>query len=181
MRGIGLGFGACAALIVAAQGAHAQSAPLDLGPIQIPGTEPNYLDLGFGGYSVTNHYEKTETVAGRAEFRFGDKFLYIGPVVGAMMEGHYGGDIFGGFYADVKLGPIVLRPLAAVSAFIEGDRGDKNLGGTFQFREEFTAAYQFHNMSQLGVMVAHISSAGINSLNPGENELMLTYSLPIWF
>jgi lipid A 3-O-deacylase len=169
------------ALVVAASSsAHAQKAPLDLGPIQILGAEPNYLDVAFGGYSLDEHYETSQTYAGRAEIRFAGKLFYIGPTFGVMVEGHGGADFFGGFYTDVKVGPFILRPLAAVSAYLPGNN-DKNLGGTFEFREEFTAAYRFHNYSELGVMIAHISSADVNRYNPGENELMVTYSLPIRF
>ena len=53
------------------------------------------------------------------------------------------------------------------------------LGGVFQFRLSLDVAFRFDNGHRLGVRGAHISNAGVNEQNPGEDELFLTYSVPL--
>jgi hypothetical protein len=67
--------------------------------------------------------------------------------------------------------------LAAVGGYHQG--GSEDLGSIFQFRLSADLSYQFDNQSRLGVQFAHISNAGIRRVNPGENELLLTYGLPL--
>jgi len=59
--------------------------------------------------------------------------------------------------------------------------GGEDLGGTFEFRTSVVGAYEFGNGSRVGVQFAHVSNAGTGkrNVNPGENELLLTYSLPL--
>jgi hypothetical protein len=84
---------------------------------------------------------------------------------------------YAGLYGDLALGRFILTPLAAVGGYHQGRSED--LGGTFQFRLSADLSYQFDNQSRLGVQFAHISNAGISSTNPGENELLLTYGIPL--
>jgi len=72
-----------------------------------------------------------------------------------------------------------VTPLGAVGAWWHGGRRDENLGGTFEFRISLAAAYEFADSSRLGLRFGHISSADINKKNPGENDLMLTYGIPL--
>jgi hypothetical protein len=67
--------------------------------------------------------------------------------------------------------------LAAVGGYHRG--GSEDLGSTFQFRLSADLSYQFDNQSRLGLQFAHISNAGIIRTNPGENELLLTYAIPL--
>jgi lipid A 3-O-deacylase len=64
-----------------------------------------------------------------------------------------------------------------MGGYHEGDSAD--LGGVFQFRESIDLAYRFDNGHRLGVRVAHISNAGIHDKNPGEEEILLTYSFSL--
>ncbi|MEB8520340.1 acyloxyacyl hydrolase, partial [Acidithiobacillus ferriphilus] len=57
----------------------------------------------------------------------------------------------------------------------------KYLDGTFQFRLELSLAYQFANQSRLGIKIAHISNAYIANEDPGEDDVLLTYALPLSF
>jgi hypothetical protein len=59
------------------------------------------------------------------------------------------------------------------------DGDSANLGGVFQFRLSLDVAYRFDNGHRLGVRAAHISNAGVNEENPGEEELLLTYSVSL--
>jgi lipid A 3-O-deacylase len=75
------------------------------------------------------------------------------------------------------LGNFILTPLAAVGGYHKG--GSEDLGGTIQFRLSANLAYEFDNQTRLGVQFAHISNAGIHNFNPGDNELLLTYAIPL--
>jgi hypothetical protein len=43
-------------------------------------------------------------------------------------------------------------------------------------------SYAFANQSRLGVQLAHVSNGGTgrDHLNPGPNEALLTYAVPLW-
>jgi lipid A 3-O-deacylase len=155
--------------------------PLPIGPITLGGDGPNYLDLGAGVYDLIGNSHRNETGAAEAEFRYGRKLYGIGPAAGIIGDFRGGGMVFTGLYSDFSLGRIVLTPLAGVGAWWQGGSNDENLGGTFEFRLQLEASYQFDNDMRLGLRFGHISNANTNNINPGENDLMLTYGLPLTF
>jgi hypothetical protein len=114
---------------------------------------------------------------GRIEFRYGQKFLHIGPAVGVLANNKGGAFGYGGIYSDIKYGDFVVTPLGAIGGYHRG--GSEDLGGTFQFRLSLNVAYELSGQSRLGVQFAHISNAGIQSRNPGDNEVLATYAIPI--
>ncbi|MCH7665492.1 MAG: acyloxyacyl hydrolase [Acidobacteria bacterium] len=63
-----------------------------------------------------------------------------------------------------------LRPGFAVSVFESGD--GKDLGGPIQFRSSLEASYRLRRDLRLGLLVYHLSNAGIYDLNPGSNSLV---------
>jgi lipid A 3-O-deacylase len=159
------------------EAAHAQSAGPALGPVRLTGDEPNYLEFGAGAFDIQSHRESPISPEGKVEFRYGSKLFYVGPAVGVLANTQGGILGYAGFYADVAFGRFDLTPLAAVGAYHRG--GSEDLGGTFQFRTSAELSYQFDNRSRLGVQFAHISNAGINSHNPGDNELLLNFAIPL--
>jgi hypothetical protein len=163
----------------AVEGAKSQTtSTLSVGPVDILGDEPSYGDIGLGAFDIQGHRESGTSAEARAEFRYGKKLFYIGPAIGVL--GNTSGGIFGyaGVYGDLALGPhIILTPLAAVGAYRRG--GSEDLGGAFAFRLSANLAYQFDNLSRVGMQFAHISNAGIYNRNPGENELLVTYAVPL--
>jgi hypothetical protein len=86
---------------------------------------------------------------------------------------------YGGVYWDLAAGPWHLVPALAVGGYRQGD--SKDLGGVFQFREAVEIAYQLENGMRLGLQIAHISNAGIYASNPGQEDLMVTVSLPLGY
>ncbi|WP_258367659.1 acyloxyacyl hydrolase [Acidithiobacillus ferrooxidans] len=46
---------------------------------------------------------------------------------------------------------------------------------------ELGMAYQFANQSRLGLKIAHISNAKIHQEDPGEDEILVTYAVPLSF
>lgn len=161
--------------------AWAQEGPA---PPGLPGLEllrnaDSYLMLGAGPFAVEGTAWRGNTFAGSAEFRLGDKWLFFGPAAGVVANSHGGVYAYGGVYSDLRFGQFVVTPLFGVGAYRQGDRTDENLGGVFQFRLELTTAYQFTNGIRLGATYGHISSAGINRVNPGDNRLMVSVALPL--
>ncbi|ABA57508.1 hypothetical protein Noc_1000 [Nitrosococcus oceani ATCC 19707] len=152
-----------------------QSAAFSLGDIEFLADEPSYLDFGAGAFNFSDD----PTAAGYIEYRYGKKLSFIGPVMGIMANTDGGVFGYGGFYADLKYRRLIVTPLATVGGYHQG--GSKDLGGIFQFRTAITFAYQFDGDSRLGVRLSHISNAGLHDDNPGENEILLTYSLPLAF
>jgi len=170
-----------AALIgIGAGTASAQSTarPMDAG-LQLLGDEPSYIDLGAGAFDIQGHRESPTNPEARVEFRYGQKFFYIGPAAGVLATTRGGVFGYAGFYGDIAWGRFVLTPLGAVGFYHQGS--DENLGGGFQFRISANVAYEFDAGSRLGVQFAHISNAGLHKRNPGDNEMLVTYGIPLSF
>jgi lipid A 3-O-deacylase len=53
------------------------------------------------------------------------------------------------------------------------------LGAPIEFRSGVDLAYKFADLSRLGVSFQHTSNAGIGKSNPGEQEVLLVYQLPM--
>jgi hypothetical protein len=68
-------------------------------------------------------------------------------------------------------------PVVAVGGYHQG--GSKDLGGVFQFRVGLGLSYQFEDESRIGIRLDHISNAHTHQENPGEEEVLLTYSIPL--
>lgn len=170
---VSLGLGAPAARAQSSQDATGAGAD----GLAILGDESSYLDLGAGVFNIQDHQDGGRNGEGRVEFRYGDKLFGIGPAMGLLADAK--GAIFGygGFYADIAYHGIVVTPMMGLGGYRRG--GSEDLGGTFQFRLGLTVAYEFDDRSRLGVQFAHISNANVQDTNPGENELLATYAIPL--
>ena len=144
-----------------------------LGPIVVHGNEADNLLLGAGLFDLRDD----TSGAGTVEYRFGRKVFLVGFALGLMANTD--GGLFGyvGAYADLSYKKLYVTPQLAMGGYGEGSSTD--LGGVFQFRESLDLAYRFDNGHRLGIRAAHISNAAIHDINPGEEELLLTYSFPI--
>lgn len=140
---------------------------------------PTLLDLGAGVYDLIGNARRNETGAFGGELRLGQRWAGIGPAVGSIVDLRGGGMIYVGIDSDLAVGRIVITPLLGLGAWWQGDRNDENLGGTFEFRVSLAAAYAFDNGSRLGIRFGHISNADVHRVNPGENDLMVTYAIPL--
>jgi lipid A 3-O-deacylase len=70
-----------------------------------------------------------------------------------------------------------LAPSVAISYYEQGE--GKNLGGALEFRTAFEVSYQFGERLRLGLMLHHLSNAGIYHPNPGSESLLLTVTAPL--
>ena len=158
--------------------AEAQSLEPSERGLQLLPDESSYLDLATGVFNVQAHRSPAVPEA-RVEFRYGQKLLYFGPAAGLLVNTKGGVFGYGGIYTDIAWNRLVLTPLGAVGFYRRGSGED--LGGSFQFRISATIAYEFDDHSRIGVQFAHISNAGIHTHNPGDNEWLATYAIPLPF
>jgi hypothetical protein len=144
-----------------------------LGPIVVHGNETDNLLLGVGAFDLRHH----ASAAGTIEYRFGRKVFVLGPALGLMANTD--GGVFGyvGVYGDLSYKRLYITPQLAMGGYHQGSSQD--LGGVFQFRESLDIAWRFDSGHRLGIRAAHISNASIHDINPGEEEVFLTYSFPL--
>jgi lipid A 3-O-deacylase len=144
-----------------------------LGPIVVHGNEADNLLLGAGVFDLRHD----PSAAGTIEYRFGRKVFVVGLTLGLMANTD--GGLFGyvGVYGDLSYKKLYVTPQLAMGGYREG--GSQDLGGVFEFRESLDIAWRFDSGHRLGIRAAHISNASIYDINPGEEELLLTYSFPL--
>jgi hypothetical protein len=161
----------CADLACAAE--PGTTAFAQLGPIVVHGNEADNLMVGAGVFDLRDE----TSAAGTIEYRFGRKVFVVGPTLG--LVANTDGGLFGyvGAYGELSYKKIYLTPQIGMGGYHEGDSSD--LGGVFQFRLSLDIAYRFDNGHRLGVRGGHISNGGVNDKNPGEEEVYLTYSIPL--
>jgi lipid A 3-O-deacylase len=174
-----LGLAVLCSLSAGAVAAETRVAPLELGPAQLAADEASYLDLGIGTFGTRVGHPAPDAGEGRVELRYGRKLFHLGPALGLLANTKGGVFGYGGIYADLRLGDLVLTPLAGIGGYHRGN--GEHLGGTFEFRLSLAAAYEFADRSRLGLQYGHISNAATHDINPGDNELLATYSFPLGF
>lgn len=145
-----------------------------------PGDPPR-LALGVGAFDVLpSHHPSSQTAAEfTGEYRFGDQLWIFAPFVGvqATTDGAFYG--YAGFGFDINFSShLVLTPNFAAGYFERGS-GSK-LGSWLEFRSGAEFDYRFANWSRLGIAVHHTSNAGLTKFNPGEESVMLVYTMPMY-
>lgn len=164
MRKLLLSTAALSALFVASA-AHAE-----------PQVQSEYLTLSVGEFDVHDH--GTNSASFGLEYR-GSPFWYgLLPTAGlaATDDGAYYGYVGLNYDWNVVDG-LFFTPSFAVSAYEDG--GGKDLGGVLEFRSGVELSYRFPNEHRLGVAYQHMSNAGIYDKNPGAENLLVTYSIPL--
>jgi len=144
-----------------------------------PGDPPR-LALGVGAFDIApSHHPDSRTAADfRGEYRFGDVLGPIAPFVGASVTSDGGAYGFFGLGFDINFGPHwVLTPNAAAGAFERGS--GTRLGSWWEFRTGAELDYRMANQSRIGLAFHHMSNAGLTRYNPGEESLVLIYTIPL--
>jgi hypothetical protein len=163
-------------LVLAAALVSPAEAQITLGS---PG-DPPHISLGAGAFDITPSKSNSGGTAGevRAEYRFGDVLWFVAPFIGVSgtSDGAFYG--YGGFGIDINLTPnLVLTPNVAGGYFARGN--GTNLGSWWEFRSGAELAWRFPDRTRIGVAVHHTSNAGLTKRNPGEQSVMLVYSIPL--
>ena len=161
-----------------AQSARAQSAPVFLGPFLLAGDRGSYLDLGAGAFNAAGYGSSGALGAARIEYRYGRKLFHLGPALGLLVNTKGGVLGYAGAYADLQYEQFTVTPLLAVAGYARG--GGEELGGPFQFRASLELSYTIlPQFTRVGIEVAHVGNAGIYDRNPGDNEILLSYDVPL--
>ena len=137
--------------------------------------DPDFLTFGAGAFDYND--DSTAGVVSLA-YLSAKRLLFLQPLGGLMVT--FDGGVYGyaGLGLDVFFGRrIVATPSLSVGLYGQGD--GKDLGHVVEFRSAIQIAYRFDDRSRLGVMLHHLSNAGIDDTNPGANTVMLTYSRPL--
>ncbi len=144
-------------------------------------SDPPRLALGAGAFDITpdSKHEGSSTAGEfRGEYRFGDTAWILAPFVGGSVTSDGGAYGYFGFGFDVNFGPNwVLTPNAAAGVFERGS--GTRLGSWWEFRTGAEFAYRFDDQTRLGLAVTHTSNAGLTRLNPGEQSILVMYSIPV--
>ena len=113
------------------------------------------------------------------EYRFDDITHGVRPIVGAFGTSDGGAYGYAGFNWDVELLPkqLYIIPNFAVGAYSKGS--GKDLGGALEFRSGIELDYQLPNTHRVGIALNHLSNASIYNKNPGEESVIVTYSVPV--
>ncbi len=147
------------------------------GPAVVPAMaeDPAFLTFGAGGFDI-NDDDSTGMLS--LEYLSNGRIWVFQPILGAYAT------FDGSFYAYAGLGldlffgnRFVVTPSLAAGLYLEG--GGKDLGSVMEFRSAIQLAYRFDDRSRLGIEFHHLSNAGIDDNNPGANQLLLFYSMPI--
>jgi hypothetical protein len=167
---------------VASVAAHPAMAQIALGSPDIilgsPGDPPS-IALEGGAFDIIPGNHRDSHTAGYfgGEYRFGDVVSPIAPFVG--VQGTTDGAAYGyfGFGFDINFGPNwVLTPNAAAGVFERGS-GIK-LGSWWEFRTGAELDYRLPDQSRIGIAFHHMSNAGLTKQNPGEESVLLIYTIP---
>jgi hypothetical protein len=137
--------------------------------------EPDLLSFGAGAFDIG----KDETAfEGRIEYRPGIKFWHFKPFAGAMGTSDGGAYGYAGILLDLHIGSNFVTTLSFAPGAYHKGKG-KNLGHGLEFRSQIEVAYRFENRSRLGLAFSHMSNASLGRKNPGTENLLLTYAIPL--
>jgi hypothetical protein len=143
--------------------------------VTLNGNDGAQLALGVGAFDVLHQNTAAEF---RGEYRFGNKLWLLRPIIGGEVTSDGAAYGYGGFALEIFFGDHwLLMPNEAVGLFERGD--GKRLGSAIEFRSGAEVDYRFADKSRLGFSFHHISNAGLTARNPGEEEALIVYSLPL--
>ena len=137
--------------------------------------DPDFLTFGAGAFDYND--DSTAGVVS-LEYQSAKRLLFLQPLGGVMVT--FDGAVYG--YAGLGLDVFFGRRIVATPSFsfgVYGQGDGKDLGHVVEFRSAAQIAYRFDDRSRLGIMLHHLSNAGLDGTNPGANTLMLTYSRPL--
>ena len=85
-------------------------------------------------------------------------------------------------YLGVKRDFYLLMDVIITPSFAVGDFNNNakvNLGHSIEFRSGLELSYQFYRQFRLGFALYHLSNAALSESNPGSEELVLSFAIPL--
>lgn len=136
-----------------------------------------YLSIGGGYWDVQRPKERMGQF--QVEYKWGACWHGIQPLACVMATQKGSIYVCGGACFEIPF----LHYFYCTPSFAPGiyfKNGGKELGYPLEFRSSIAFAGQFKNRHRAGVQFYHISNASLGFKNPGEESLVLFYSIPIW-
>lgn len=142
--------------------------------------KPPLLSFGAGAFDYRR--DKYRSPLFRIEYKWAEELYTARPMVGVTITGKKALYLYGGFGLDwIIRKRILFSPNFAAGYFNPGN--GKDLHYPIEFRSGIELGYVFCNQSRLGIHFYHISNASLSRTrgknNPGEESLVLFYSIPI--
>jgi hypothetical protein len=147
-------------------------------PLLAYAKSPTYITAYAGVFDLNRDERKA---LGGLELRFNQVHDIFVPKVGGFVTNKGSTYFYGGFNLEF---PIYDKRLFVIPGFAIGGyskNSGKNLGGPLEFHSSIELNYKLKNCHRIGVAFGHISNASIYKKNPGEEDLTLTYSIPLAF
>ena len=139
--------------------------------------EPSLFTAGVGAFDI---FDDETTAEFRLEYVFPEK-QKVGiftPFIGFSGTANSGSYVYSGIGVDLFFGKhFVVTPSFGAGLYGNGD--GKNLGNPLEFRSGITFAARLSDYSRIGITFHHISNAGLNERNPGEESILVLYSVPV--
>lgn len=141
----------------------------------------DYLSFGAGAFDILRDKHRTFEAEVECKFRSVASpidILHIRPLLGLMATAKGAFYIYGGVNFDlIFCNSFIIAPGFAAGYYNHGS--GKNLGFPLEFRSGVECAWQFCDLTRLGIHFYHISNASIGHKNPGEESLVLFYDIPL--
>ncbi|MBS0629611.1 MAG: acyloxyacyl hydrolase [Verrucomicrobia bacterium] len=138
---------------------------------------PGLLSLGVGSFDTLRPNERM--IQFQAEYKWDACWRGVQPFAGAMLTKKGSLYICFGAAYDIYLGRhLVLTPSFAPGVYFKN--GGKELGLPLEFRSSLALAVEFGQCHRLGVQFYHISNGSLGFKNPGEESLVVFYSMALF-
>ncbi len=137
---------------------------------------PPLLQVGVGIFNL-HRVHKWQAQAS-IEYKWRPIVYTLRPFVGMMGTQKASLYWYGGFGLDLFIGrAFVITPSLAAGIYYRGH--GKNLGYPLEFRSSLEFAFVLKREARIGLQIYHISNASLGHKNPGEESLVLFYSIPL--
>lgn len=135
---------------------------------------PPLLSLGVGTFDTLRPHQRM--LQFQAEYKWRPSWHGVQPITGIMFTEKGSVYVCAGACYDIFLKKyFVVTPSFAPGIYFKN--GGKELGFPLEFRSSISLAVEFRNQHRLGVQFYHISNASLGFKNPGEESLVLFYSI----
>jgi lipid A 3-O-deacylase len=135
---------------------------------------PGLLSLGVGTFDTIRPHKRMAQY--QAEYKWSASWHGIQPMASLMVSQKGSAYFCLGACYDIYMGRHwVLTPSFAPGLYLK-NKG-KDLGFPLEFRSSLAIAFEFNNGHRMGLQFYHLSNANLGSRNPGEESLVLFYSI----
>jgi hypothetical protein len=136
------------------------------------------LSFSLGSFDVMRPRHRTCEYSFEYQFQLKYQFFVLRPLLGAMVTGKGSVYGYGGLNFDLVFNEVlIVSPGIAAGLYHPG--GGKNLWFPLEFRSCLEVAWQRANLQRLGARISHISNASLGKKNPGQESVVIFYSIPV--